>query len=92
MKKTNRLDVVITNEASSFVKGLSYDPKLNKGTLQVQLDSGTYRYYGVNTETFADLITSASDGKAYNRLIKGKFRSRKISTGVSNVTGNTNGA
>jgi hypothetical protein len=78
--KTNRLDVVITNEASSFVKGFSYDRTKNKGTLQVQLESGTYRYYGVPAATFADLITSSSDGKAYNKLIKGNFRSRKMKT------------
>lgn len=76
--KTNRLDVVITNEASSFVKGFSYDRTKNKGTLQVQLESGTWRYYGVSADTFADLITSPSDGKAYNSLIKGKFRNRKL--------------
>jgi hypothetical protein len=76
--KTNRLEVTIVNEASSFVKGFSYDRNRCKGTLQVALESGTYRYYGVPSDTFADLITAPSDGKAYNELIKGKFKSRKL--------------
>ena len=89
MAKKNRLDVTISNDASSFVKSIAYDPKMNKGTLEMTLTSGKYRYYGVPTNVFADLITSPSDGKAYNDLIKGQFRSRKIKPKVANVTGNT---
>ena len=72
-----RLDIDIVNDSSSFVRGIAYDPK--KETLQLKLSSGTYRYYGVPALTFAMLITSPSDGKAYNKLIKGQgFRSRKM--------------
>lgn len=74
----NRLNNIILTQNSSFVRNVSYDPKLNKGTLQVALTFGTYRYYRVSPSVFSEFITHASTGQAYNNLIKDKFRRRRM--------------
>lgn len=57
---------------SSAIAEVKYNPfwvtvKFNHGK--------SYRYWGVRFKTFREILKAESVGKAYNELIKGKYRS-----------------
>jgi hypothetical protein len=54
---------------SSVISKVRYDRNTN--TLDVKLKSGnTYRYRGIHSATFADLVCNQSSGKVYNERVK----------------------
>ena len=63
---------------SSNIGTIGYDKE--KSRLCVQFQSGKcYEYTGVSLETFVDVITANSTGKAFNRLIRnGGFEFKQI--------------
>jgi len=58
---------------SSWIKGLSYNRVLEE--LSIDMSGRVYTYEGVPWSTAKTLFEAKSYGKAYNRLIKGQFRS-----------------
>lgn len=74
----SRLNNIITTPDSSLVKQIAYDPTKSGGILELVFENSRYRYYKVPPKVFADFITRDSTGKAYNELIKGKFRIRQM--------------
>jgi len=89
-KNKNRLgNLIKTDETSSFIKHVAFDPEFETkesfGCLEICTPTRRYRYYGVDSNTFADFITRDSTGKAYNEMIKGKFKSRRMPMGKTNV-------
>jgi hypothetical protein len=62
-----RFHAQIGIQGSSLLKTVQYD--VNSWTLDVSLKSGNrYRYRGVAPSTFAQLVTSSSAGKVFNKL------------------------
>ena len=62
---------------SDWIDNIQYDPITL--ILDANLRNGTrYRYVNVWTDTFAQVVTAKSSGRAFNRLVKGKFQSRKL--------------
>ncbi len=63
---------------SSNIASIGFDKEKNR--LCVQFQSGKcYEYTGVPPETFVDVITAESTGKAFNKLIRnGGFEYKQI--------------
>ena len=60
---------------SSAIEAIAYNPfwvtvKFNHGR--------KYRYYGVTFRTYRQMRDADSVGRAYNRLIKGKYNSLEV--------------
>ena len=61
---------------SSHIQHWGYDPKAD--TLHVTFkDGGEYRMEGVRGQTWAALKKATSPGKAFNRLVRGKYPGQK---------------
>lgn len=72
-----KFQTCIKIEDSDWIDNIQYDPTL--GTLDANLKNGTrYRYYNVSTFRFAEVVTAKSSGKAFNKLIKGYYQSKKL--------------
>lgn len=63
--------------SSSNIKALAYDDQ--SMNLIVEFNSGgQYRYLDVEPETYKQLYGAVSVGKAYHRIIKGKYPCKKL--------------
>jgi hypothetical protein len=67
-----RTPVVSTNLAS-----VGYDPEA--GILEVEFIGGSvYEYYLVPPEVYPDLVGARSPGTAFERLVRGRYRFRRV--------------
>lgn len=73
------VDIDIIPVSSSFISGYGYDEDNNR--LQINMSSGSkYQYLHVPQKDFNKLLMAGADvngsvGRAYNRVIKGKYNS-----------------
>ena len=56
----------LTPIKSSFLEALGYDPDTK--TLAAQIRGTTYTYHDVSPETYQDILTAPSPGKAFNQF------------------------
>lgn len=73
---TDAIVTVRNVKKSSFVQRIAYCQSTQELTLEFL--SGTYTYSDVPAMTAKTLWEAKSYGKAYNRLIKGQFKSEKV--------------
>lgn len=66
-----------TPVTSSQIKSVGYD--FNSRTLEIEFaDGGVYQYDNVPANIYSALIDSASVGKAFYAMVKGKYGHRKV--------------
>ncbi|HMP71652.1 MAG TPA: KTSC domain-containing protein [Kiritimatiellia bacterium] len=58
--------------------GIEYVYDASNQDLTVTFPSGSYRYAGVPADVVAQLDDAESKGRAFNRLIKGKYPETKL--------------
>lgn len=64
---------------SSMIRNMEWNNYCGNGEIIVRFWSGdTYVYEGVGLQVFMTVAQSASVGKAFNNLVKGKYEYRKM--------------
>lgn len=61
--------------SSANILSVGYDEKSQ--TLHVDFHSGSYEFEDVPREVHQDLMRAPSKGRAFNELIKGKYREKR---------------
>ena len=61
---------------SSNIASIGYED----GTLEIEFNSGgdVYQYYAVPEGVYRDFMSASSQGKYFNRCIKGCYREKKV--------------
>jgi len=75
----NKEQINMTKTNSSLIKSIDYNALTEKLSVSMRNNNNTYTYTGVPQKLANELTSAQSKGQFFNRNIRGRFPSTKIS-------------